>query len=150
MKKSGAFLVLFVFLVLPLAAQSNQLLDQLLNESEAHFGEVTYMTLVAAKLLPDTATPEDALQTLKQQGWNITILAADAPISLGDYSYMLMKAFKLSGGILYSLFPGPRYACRELGFLKIIPSDARPLRHLSGQEAVRILNNTMTYQGGQS
>ncbi|MGA2763395.1 MAG: hypothetical protein ABSG17_08535 [Spirochaetia bacterium] len=149
MKKSGTFLILLLSMVVPLAAQSNQLLDRLLDEPQAHFGDVTYMTLVAAKLLPDTATPEQALQTLNQQGWNITILAADAPISLGDYSYILMKAFKLPGGILYSLFPGPRYACRELGFHKIIPSDARPLRNVSGEEAVRILGNTMSYQGGR-
>lgn len=150
MKKSSTFLILLLSVGMPLAAQSNQLLDQLLDEPQAHFGDVAYMTLVAAKLLPDTVTPEQALQTLEQQGWKITILAADAPISLGDYSYMLMKAFKLSGGILYSLFPGPRYACRELGFRKIIPSDARPLRNVSGEEAVRILGNTMSYQRGPS
>jgi hypothetical protein len=150
MTKSGAFLILLFSMALPLAAQSNQLLDQLLDQSEAHFGDVVYMTLTAAKLLPDTATPEEALQTLRRQEWKIQILPGEAPIPLGDYAFLLMKAFKLTGGVLYSLFPGPRYACRELGYLKIITADARPNRSLSGEEAVRILGNVMARKEGAS
>jgi hypothetical protein len=149
MKKSGAFFILFVLAVLPLCAQSNQLLDQLLEEQQASFGDVVYMTLTASKLVPETATPDQAIQTLQQQGWQVKILPAGSPIMLGDYSYLLMKAFRLSGGIFYSLFPGPRYACRELGYLKVIPADARPLRSVSGEEAVRILGNVLTLQGGK-
>jgi hypothetical protein len=150
MKKSGAFLVLLLSMSLPLAAQSNQLLDQLLDQPAAQFGDVVYMTLTAAKLLPETATPEQALETLQQQDWKVQILPAEAPIPLGDYAYLLMKAFKLSGGLFYSLFPGPRYACRELGYLKIITADARPNRNVSGEEAVRILGNVMARKEGAS
>ena len=150
MRKSGAFLILLFSMALPLAAQSNQLLDQLLDQPEAHFGDVVYMTLTAAKLLPDTATPEEALQTLRRQDWKIQILPGEAPIPLGDYSFLLMKAFKLTGGVLYSLFPGPRYACRELSYLKIITANARPNRSVSGEEAVRILGNVMARKEGAS
>ncbi len=148
MKKSGILLLLLMSLALPAAAQSNQLLDKLLDEKEARFADVVSLTLTAAKLLPETATPQEAIQTLQQQGWKVQVASADAPISLGDYSYLLMKAFKISGGVLYSLFPGPRYACRELGFLKIIPLDARPNRTVSGEEAIRILGNALARQGG--
>ncbi len=150
MKKRGVLLVLFLSALLPLSAQSNQLLDQLLDQPEAHFGDVVYMTLVGAKLLPETATREEALQSLQRQNWNITILPAEAPIPLGEYADMLMKAFKLKGGILYSLVPGPRYACRELGYLRVIDTDARPWRNLSGEEAVRILGKVMQRQEGGS
>jgi hypothetical protein len=150
MKKSGALLVLLFSMALPLAAQSNQLLDQLLDQPAAQFGAVVYMTLTAAKLLPDTATPEETLQALQQQNWKVHILPAEAPIPLGDYAFLLMKAFKLSGGVLYSLFPGPRYACRELGYLKIVTKDARPNRSVSGEEAVRILGNVMGRKEGAS
>jgi hypothetical protein len=150
MKKPGVFFVLFLSVLLPLSAQSNQLLDQLLDQTEAHFGDVVYMTLVAAKLLPETATQEEALQSLQQQNWNIRVLPPEAPVPLGEYSYMLMRAFRLRGGILYSLFPGPRYACRELGYLKIVASDARTWRTLSGEEAVRMLGKVMASQEGGS
>jgi hypothetical protein len=150
MKKWGAFLFFLALAVIPLGAQSNQILDQLLQQPQARFGDVVYLTLAAAKIVADTATPDQAIQTLQQQNWKAAILAADAPISLGDYSYLLMKAFNVKGGIFYSLFPGPRYACRELGFLKVIPSDARPLRYVSGEEVVRILGNMLALQGAKS
>jgi hypothetical protein len=86
-------------MALPLAAQSNQLLDQLLDQPAAGFADVVYMTLSAAKLLPDTATPEQALEALQQQNWKVPMRAAEAPIPLGDYAFLLMKAFKFSGGL---------------------------------------------------
>ncbi len=147
MKKAGLFCALLLCAALPIAAQSNQLLDQLLEQPEAHFGNVVSLTLAAAKMLPNTATAEEAIQALQQKGWNITLIPAEAPILLGEYSYLLMKAFTMDGGILYSLFPGPRYACRELAYLKLIQSDARPLRTVSGEEVVRILGSVMAYRG---
>ncbi len=150
MKKSSVRLVLLLSMALPLSAQSNQLLDQLLDQPAASFADVVYMTLSAAKLVAETATPQQAVEALQQQNWKVRILPADAPILLGDYSFLLMKAFKLSGGLFYSLAPGPRYAVRELGYLKIIPTDARPNRTLSGEEAVRILGNVMARKEGSS
>jgi hypothetical protein len=150
MKTTGLGLVLFLSTLLPLAAQSNQLLDQLLDQPEAHFADVVYMTMAAARLVPETATREESLQSLQQQNWNVTMLPPDAPVPLGEYSFLLMKAFNLKGGLFYSLFPGPRYACRELGYLKIIAADARPGRSLSGEEAVRILGKVMARQEGGS
>ncbi len=150
MRRSGALCVFLLAALLPLCAQSNQLLDQLLDEPQALFGDVVYMTLAAAKIVPDTATPAEAIQSLQQQGWKVEMLPSDAPVSLGTYSYLLMKAFKRSGGIFYSLFPGPRYACRELGYLKVIPADARPLRSFSGEEAVRILGRMLALQETKS
>jgi hypothetical protein len=148
MRKPVAFLALLFCAILPLSAQSNELLDQLLDQPEAHFGDVVYMTLAAAKVVPETATPQEALQALQQQNWKVKVLPAEAPITLGDYSYLLMKAFKLRGGALYTLFPGPRYACRELGYQKIISSDVRTFRNVSGEEAVRMLGKVMARQEG--
>lgn len=150
MKKWGALLCFIALVVMRSGAQSNAVLDQLLQEPQASFADVVYLTLAAAKIIPDSATPDQAVQALQQQNWKAAILAPDAPISLGDYSYLLMKAFKVKGGIFYSLFPSPRYACRDLGFLKVIPSDARPLRTVSGEEVVRILGNMLALQGGKS
>ncbi len=148
MRTWGACLIFLSLVLIPLGAQSNQVLDRLFDQPQAHFGDVVYLTLAAAKIVPDTATPEEAIQSLQQQGWKVSVLPADSPVNLGDYSYLLMKAFKVGGGIFYSLFPGPRYACRELGFLKVIPADARPLRTVSGEEAVRILGNLLALKGG--
>jgi hypothetical protein len=148
MRKSAVCAALLLFVILPLSAQSNELLDRLLDQPKAQFGDVVYMTMVAAKLLPETATPQEALQALQQQNWKVAALPLDAPIPLGTYSFLLMKAFKFGGGILYTLFPGPRYACRELGYLKIIPTDVLMNRSVSGEEAMAMLGKVMERTGG--
>ncbi len=145
MGKVGPLLVLLLSASMPLSAQSNQVLDRLLDQPEASFGIVVSLTLAAARIVPDTATAQEAIQALQNQGWNAALYPPDAPILLGDYAYLLMRAFHMSGGVLYSLLPGPRYAARELGYLKLIPSDARPSRTVSGEEVVRILGNVMAY-----
>src|SRR3990172_5929350 len=95
MKKPGLGLVLFLCTLLPLAAQSNQLLDQLLDQPDAHFADVAYMIMAAARLVPETATREEALESLQKQNWNVRMLAPEDPILLGDYSFLLMRAFNL-------------------------------------------------------
>ncbi len=150
MKRLWALSALFVLAVMPLAAQQSSIMDTLLDQKEARYAEVVYMTLSAAGLVKEQATPQQAVSALSELGWKISSQAADSPITLGRYSELLMTAFTMKGGILYRIFKGPRYACRELGWLKIITSDVRPGRTLSGEEAVRILGNLMAYTGGQS
>jgi hypothetical protein len=148
MRKPALYAALLLFAIMRLPAQSNVVFDQLLDQPQAHFGDVVYMTMVAAKLLPETATPQEALQALQQQNWKVEALPLDAPTPLGTYSFLLMKAFKLGGGILYTLFPSPRYACRELGYMKIIQENVLMNRSVSGEEAVRMLGKVMERKGG--
>lgn len=128
----------------PLWAQSNALLDQLLSQNRADFGDAVYLVMTAAKLVPDTASVSDAVSALTAQPWKVKILDAAAPITVGEYSYLLMRAFKLHGGIMYSIVPGPRYAARELAYLNILVGDTSPYRTLSGREVVQILGNVLS------
>jgi hypothetical protein len=56
-----------------------------------------------------------------------------------------MKAFALKGGILYSLFPLPRYACRELVYLRIIQGGLDPDERLDGRAFLQILGRVLSY-----
>ena len=49
----------------------------------------------------------------------------------------------MHGGIMYSILPGPRYATRELAFLGIISGPAKPGMSLSGERALRILEQVL-------
>ena len=148
MRRTWAAFIVLLSAVPSISAQSNTSLDVLLDKREASFGDVAYLALTAMKLIPETASAAQAVEALKGTGWKIRMLGPDSAVTLGDYAHLLMTAFKIQGGILYSLFPGPRYACRELAFLNVISVDARPLRSVSGEEAVRILGKVMEYMGG--
>ncbi|MGA2615213.1 MAG: hypothetical protein ABSG38_17395 [Spirochaetia bacterium] len=147
-------LLLAVFLLPAWAAsveaQSNAVVDSLLSEKAATFGEAVYMVMAAITAVPDTASPADAITALQAQKWEVKVQDASSPVTLGQYSYLLMRAFKMRGGLMYSLFPGPRYAARELAFRKLISGDSSPYRTLSGEEVVQILGSVMSYEGAGS
>jgi hypothetical protein len=58
-----------------------------------------------------------------------------------------MKSFGIKGGLMYRIFPNPRYACRELVRLRIVQGRTDPGGRLSGERFLRILGNTLTFTG---
>ncbi|MFP4179200.1 MAG: hypothetical protein ACLFSA_04030 [Spirochaetaceae bacterium] len=142
----------FLFLtgVCALSAQSNEVIDGFLEQERATYGHCAYMVLASLGEIPDEASVEVAAETLPAEGWSLKSRPADQPISLGEYSHMLMKAFDMKGGIMYTLLPGPRYAARELRFLEFIPGNSSPGRSLDGREAVQILGRLLQWKEDRS
>jgi hypothetical protein len=130
--------------------QSNELLDTLFDEPATTLGQAAYLVLTASGRIPDDSSPADAAASLAGQGWNVPERIADEPLTLGEYSHLLMQAFELKGGVMYRIVPGPRYAGRELAYLKIIRGDTSPYRTFSGEEAIGILGRLMEWKEEQS
>jgi hypothetical protein len=122
-----------------LAAQSNEVLDTVLGQASLSYANAAYLVGTASGHFADTVTPEEAVPQLEQAGLGLPGRKADDPVTLGDFSYMLTRAFGIHGGIMYTILPGPRYATRELAYLDIISGPAKPGMALSGERALRIL-----------
>lgn len=129
-------------------AQSNSTLDIIIATNHVTFGEAAYLVLTAADKIPGDASFTQAASTIDKQGWKIRAAASGKSITLGTYSYMIMRALDMHGGIMYTLFPGPRYAERELNYRGFIHGDATPYRQLSGIEAISILGEVTRSKGG--
>ena len=146
--------VLLVLLIaaagLPLGAQSNQVLDELLEREALQYGEAAYLVLVAVERLPEDASLDDAAAALPEEFGTVRARGAEEAIPLGDYAFLLMQAFEINGGIMYRLAPGPRYAARELAYRKVIRGKAHPGRSVSGTEAVQILRRLLEWKEGLS
>ena len=130
-------------------AQSNSVLDAILDQEKVEFSSAVYLALSAAELIEETATAEEAMGALAASGWGFPV-EAPAEITLGQYSYLLMKAFNIPGGLMYRMFPGPRYATREAAFLGFVTDRPTPTRNLSGEEAVRMLGAVLTWKEDRS
>ncbi len=139
MKLAWALALLVVGANLSVDAQSNKLLDEILDSPAVTYGQAAYLVLTAVNKLPDSATPAEAADEL----WKVDVRNAEETIDLGEYSLLLMKAFRLSGGLFYRLLPVPRYAARELAWRGWIAGSTYPGRSLSGVEAVRLLGNAI-------
>jgi hypothetical protein len=142
--------IVFLAATLPLGAQSNEVLDTLLEEESVSLKQAAYLVLTASSLIPDDTSLDQAAEALTEQGWTIEERAPDDPLKLGEYCFFLMQAFELKGGLMYRLIPGPRYAGRELAYLGFIKGNTSPYRTFSGEEALGILGRLMEWKEEQS
>lgn len=148
MRKRFVFIVCALFLVGGAFAwaQSNEVLDNLLEQDKALYADTLYLVFTAAGLLDESADPADSLPVPVQKGWAKSEAAADKPIRLGELSHFIMKALNLPAGILNHISPGPRYAARDLAFYGIIDQHFSPYRFMSGEEAIRIIRNAVEWK----
>ncbi len=122
-----------------LCAQSNQTVDRLLDEKPAVFGDAAYVILTAVGFVPDTATGEEAAAAVADKKLLPKTPAATAPVTLGQVCFLIMETQGLKGGLLYRMFPGPRYATRELASMGLLKGYTHPNRVVSGEEVMWIL-----------
>lgn len=122
------------------AAQSNEVVDRVLQQDELHVAEALYLVQVASGRVDEDVSVQDVYDRTM---FGFAQKGADEPVTLGEFSYIVMSSLEMSGGIMYSLSPGPRYAARELAYLGHIASNGSPYRTLSGNEALRILGSVL-------
>ena len=142
------YVVLFLLTVAGLAAQSNELLDDFLSRPAADLGTSSYLILAAAGQISPDDTLEDAADWLREKGLDGKLKDTnyDRPIRYGEFAYIMMEAFALKGGIMYSVFPGPRYAAREAAYRKWLLGSSVPGRTL---EPFEVLNALMLQTEGE-
>ncbi|MDR3248079.1 MAG: hypothetical protein LBT39_04765, partial [Treponema sp.] len=149
---------LFLFLALCLSprllyAQTAAEIDTLLAAPQVSYAQSARFVLEAAEKLPitplaGTKAEQTAFSLAREKGWLPPSAAQDDPAILGDLSLLIMKAFQLKGGIMYSLFPLPRYACRELAAKKIIQGRDDPNLTVSGTQLLHLVSRVLSREPG--
>jgi len=127
-----------------LCAQSAAAMDTILEQEELSFGAASYLLLAERGEIDDTADFGEAARKMADLLPEFSDGDAEATLTLGEYSFLLMKVYDLGGGLMYSLLPGPRYAVREMAFLKVVQGSTYPKSVLTGERAVRILQRYLT------
>jgi hypothetical protein len=136
--------VLFCFSLPLLSAQTAAEIDLLLEADAASFGQAARFVLNAANLIdPDSAAGAFALA--RQKGWLPEEALEHSPITTGELAFLIMNAFGIKGSFLYRLFPGPRYAFRELDYRGLLPGRRDPALQVSGESLLRILSTASAY-----
>lgn len=131
------------------AGQSNEVIDRVLEQNELVYKNGAYFVLTASGMLPDTVSPVEAFEALleKKEEWKLKEPLPGKQMRLGDFSHILMRALNIKGGLLYRIFPGPRYAAKELAYLGMIKNSHDPCREITGSEALQILGDTLEWKG---
>jgi hypothetical protein len=106
-----------------------------------------YLILAASKIVADSAAQDKVMAALTERKLLPTPRAPTDPISLGEVSFLIIQTLGIKGGLLYMAIPGPRYAARELAWLRLIPGNTHPSRTVSGQEVMHILGGALELKG---
>jgi hypothetical protein len=128
-----------------LGAQTADKLDAVLAAEQISCAQAAGIILPAAGLLSPDAGPDEAFARARE--WLPRSAERDSPIGLGELSHLVMKAFGFSGGFMYALFPGPRYAYRAMAWRRLLPLRADPGRTLNGEELLYITGRVLTFAG---
>jgi hypothetical protein len=89
----------------------------------------------------------EAFALARERQWIPSGAEAHTPIRLGELSYLIMRAYNLEGSVFFALFPGPRYAFRELDYRRLIPGRRDPGLPVSGEQLLQILSKVVGYLG---
>lgn len=149
-KKATAFLsVVFLLIVATpvVIAQSNEIIDQLLEEQQATLGKSAYLVLLAADLISENSTPVESVEALASFDWGFDNATPEDAVDLGSLAFMIMKSFDMKGGIMYTIFPGRRYAVKEFAFRTLTLESASQYRILSGIDVANILGRSLDILG---
>jgi hypothetical protein len=123
------------------------MIDDLLEAEAVSFETACAVTLAAAGLAVPDPLPETAYQEALEMGALPKSAKPEAAINLGQLSFLLMKAFNMKSGFCYALFPGPRYAYRELAYRKIVQGRNDPSLSVSGERLLLILGRVLDHTG---
>jgi outer membrane protein OmpA-like peptidoglycan-associated protein len=151
-----ASLLLALLLVLPpggfLHGQTAADMDGLLDSREITWAQACRFVLPAAGALEEESAYAGegagaAFAAARERGWLPKGAAAESPVKLGELSFLIMQSFSLKKSFLCALFPGPRYAYRQLDYLGLLPGLRDPALKVSGEQLLRILGRVLSYRG---
>jgi hypothetical protein len=128
-----------------LPAQTAAELERILALPAVSYGDAAWLILGAAGRAPGERSA--AYRFAADKGWLPKNAGEEDQATLGGVSFLIMRAFGIEGGLMYSLFPGPRYGYRELAYRKVIQGRVYSAMPVSGERLLRILSRALEYAG---
>lgn len=108
-------------------------------ESESVTGVETAYLLSIATGLASPGDPFDAQTVQESAPQRVRDLVTQDPLTLGEFSFLLTTYFEITDGLMGRLFPGPRYALRDLRRERVLFFRADAGSPVPGETALRTI-----------
>jgi len=128
-----------------LSAQTAERIEKLLEQNRVSYRDAALMVLEASGRLDaeKQTSADDAFTFAMERGWLPKNAQADSDAMLGGLSLLLVQAFEIKGGALFSLFKNPHYAYRAMVYRGIIQGRADPQMFVSGDLLLYTVNKAL-------
>jgi outer membrane protein OmpA-like peptidoglycan-associated protein len=142
-----AIAIIFL-LALPglLHAQTAQALEELLETHAVSNQQAAWLVLEAANIAATSSRTADAFSYAMERQWLPGNARAASQARLDDVSLLIMRAFSIKGGVMYSFLKTPRYAYRELVFQNLLMGRLDPEMAVSGYELLFLVNRVIAFR----
>ena len=146
--KKYCFILTCLILLIPFTiyAQTAAELEILMNAPSVTYAKAALFVLGSAGIGGSSLNSEEAFNLAVSNGW-LTKAASDDAVRLDKLSYLIMKAFNINGGLMYILFPGPRYAYRTMISRSFIQGASDPSMTVDGRRFLLILGRVLNTAG---
>jgi len=142
MKRLIYLFVIFFILALPVFAQTAAELEGLLSVKEVSYAEAARLVLQAADVRD--LSPADAFRFASEQKWLPAKAEMNGKARLDGVSFLIMNAFDMPGGFVYSMAKNPHHAYRELAYREILLGRIDPAMAVSGDYLLFIIGRVLT------
>jgi len=141
--------LLCLLLAIPgfLSAQTAERIERLLGQDRVSYRDAALLALEASGHLDaeNQTSADDAFSFAMERGWLPEGAQAYNDAMLGGLSLLVVQAFEINGGLLFSLFKNPHYAYRAMVYRGIIQGRTDPQMTVSGELLMytvnRVINN---------
>jgi hypothetical protein len=140
--KNTVLTIFLLFMCVALNAQTADDIQTLLQTPAVSYDQAARFVLTATERI-DSYDSGSALPFAVAKNWLPRKAGADDPISLERLSHLIMKAFALRGGPMYTISNSPHYSYRELVFKDIIQGRSDPSMKVSGYTMLFLVNRVL-------
>ena len=128
-----------------LFAQTADRIERLLSQEHVSYRDSALLVLEASGYIDSLgqASADEAFSIAMERGWLPTGAEANGDATLSGLSLLVMQAFEIDGGYLYSFFKNPHYAYRAMVYRGIIQGRSDPQMFVSGDLLLYTVNKAM-------
>jgi len=146
------FLIAFLFISPALHSQTLDEIQTLLKNPIICYAQAARFVLEAADVqgFYDKTSEQGAMSFAIEKKWLPAKAKAHDAISLENFSHLVMKAFGLKGGPMYTLFNSAHYSYREMVYQNLIQEQSDPQMKVSGEKMFFIVSRVLVFIEGNS
>ena len=121
-----------------LSAQTANQIESLLNTKAVTYEQAAWFVLSAADI-----DEQDTFNFAVQQNWLTKKAAPENQINLRQVSLLIMQAFNIKGGPMYSITKNAHYAYREMVYQNLIQGRSDPGMAVTGELLIFMVNQAL-------
>ncbi len=108
--------------------------------------DASLLILSSAGIIDADSDSSIAVKYINDKKWYKAGIKGNDTLTAGNASYIFMKAFKIDGGLMYKIAPGPRYAVREMKYHDILDKRAETSAVMTGEDFLIFLSEALSWQ----